>query len=444
MTIISRAGFCGSLFTVISIANPVLAETVDEKLLRLEQALATQQAKLLGQEQRLTEQAELIAIQKRTLEDQHYGLQVLRAEVMRDSRAAGVPSRDSENQMQERPLYLAETQTVKPASAVKPVGKAPAKAQQNRPVIVELADIGGVLTPKGVLVLEPSLQYSHSSVNRVTFRGIEILSSLGIGVLEAVDTDRDSVIASITGRLGLTNRMELELKLPYVSRRDKEGADIPQLDETVSESSLTGEGVGDIEAAIHYQLNDGNDGWPFFILNGRLKLTNGKGPFEISRDDDGIGQELATGSGFYSFEPSITGLYPSAPAVFFGNVGYLINIKDDVNTTLGAGSDAGAQTIGTVDPGDAFRISFGMAYSINETASFTLGFKNDWIQATRTEINGSSFDSSRLNIGSMLMGFSFQVKPDVGVNLNLEFGISDDAPDMLMTFRVPFRTEALW
>ncbi|RDE19192.1 transporter [Motiliproteus coralliicola] len=347
------------------------------------------------------------------------------------SRGAG-PAQPAQQSGQ---IQLAENQ-----QQPKPVGQAPKQSQQQRrPVVAELAEVGGVLTPKGVLVLEPSLQYAHSDVNRVTFRGIEILSSLGIGILEAVDADRDTLTASLTGRLGVTQRLELELKVPFVSRSDKESALIPQLDDDpVDSSSLDGSGIGDIEAAFHYQLNNGEDGWPYFILNGRLKLANGRGPFDVDRDDEGIGRELATGSGFYSFEPSITALYPSAPAVFFANLGYLFNISDDVDKIIGAGSDAGAQEIGKVDPGDAVRMSFGMGYSINERAAFTLGFKNDWIQATKTTINGVELSSSQLNIGSILMGYSYQLKPNVGINLNLEFGITDDAPDMLMTFRMPF------
>ena len=428
---LTTAGRFTPLLLAMAIANQAAAETLDRKIELLEQAIAEQQSKIESQEARLQDQARTIQRQKQALEDQRLGLELLRNDLLMNARGAGASA--------PQPQLAQNDPPANNQNQPRPVGQAPKQQQQrSRPIVAELAEVGGVLTPKGVLVVEPSIQYAHSDVNRVTFRGIEILSSLGIGILEAVDADRDGMIAALTGRLGITPRFELELKVPYVIRREKESAAIPQLDETVTSTSLDGRGIGDIEAAFHYQMNSGQDGWPFFILNGRLKFANGKGPFEISRNSEGIGQELATGSGFYSFEPSITALYPSAPAVFFGNLGYVVNIEDNVNTTLGADSDAGAQTIGKVDPGDAVRLSFGMGYSINERAAFTLGFKNDWIQATKTEINGVTVNSSRLNIGSMLLGYSFQLKPNVGINLNLEFGITDDAPDMLMTFRMPF------
>ena len=400
-------------------AGPVAATTIDDKIKRLEQSLKNQQAHIVEQERKLNSQANIISEQKRALDDQRQDLDLLQHEILLDSRGRG---RAESNRAQQ------------PTS----VGQAQAKNQQSKPQVEGLADVGGVLTGKGVLILEPALQYTHSDVNRLTFRGIEILSSLGIGLLEAVDADRDSVIASLTGRLGLTSRLELELKVPYVYRNDTETVAIPQVEETDISRRLEGDGLGDIEMALHYQLNNGLDGWPFFIANARYKLSNGEGPFDVSRTSDGIGTELATGSGFYSFEPSVTALFPSAPAVFFANLGYLINFEEDIDKTFGE------QSIGKVDPGDSVRFSFGMAYSVNERASFTLGFKTDSIQKSETEINGVTLDSPKLTIGSMLMGYSYQLTNDVGINLNLELGVTEDAPDMLITFRLPFTVGTLW
>ncbi len=312
------------------------------------------------------------------------------------------------------------------------VGQPPPQ-QAAQPEIQAIPDIGGVLTPQGRLVLEPELQYSHSSVNRLTFRGSEIVPAFLVGVIDAEDVDRDSWTASLTGRLGVTNRFELELKVPYVYRDDTYGNTSNLGGATrYSDRSLSGDGIGDVEVAAHYQLNRGGNGSPFFIGNLRYKSTTGESPFDIDRDSDGIESELATGSGFHSIEPSLTILAPSDPAIYFANIGYLYNMKDDVNKSIGE------SFVGEVDPGDAVRLSFGMAYSINQKSSFTLGYKNDFIGETETEVNGVTFPSSSLNIGSMLLGWSYQLDPDVALNLNLEFGITEDAPDTTLTLRSPF------
>ncbi|MGR2738573.1 transporter [Billgrantia sp. Q4P2] len=334
-------------------------------------------------------------------------------------------------------------ETTAPGGITSPVGQAPVEAPPQQPEVQAIADIGGVLTPRGRLVIEPSLQYSHSGVNRLTFRGIEILSTLLIGVFSAEEAERDIWTASLTGRLGVTDRLEMELKVPYVYRDDTLRATVPTVgdDSFDIDRDLSGNGLGDIEVTARYQLNRGQNGWPFFVGNLRYKSVTGDGPFDIARDSDGIEQELATGSGFHAIEPSITALLPSDPAVFFANLGYLYNMSDDVNQQI-----TEDLWIGEVDPGDAVRLSFGMAYAINPRASFTLGFKNDFIGKTKTEYfgdNGRATQSSRtLNIGSLLLGWSYQLNPDVSVNLGLELGVTDDAPNTVLTLRVPFGTNA--
>lgn len=323
-----------------------------------------------------------------------------------------------------------------------PVGQAPPE-MANQPEVQAITEFGGVLTPRGQLVIEPSLQYSHASVNRLTFQGIEILSTLLIGVFSAEEANRDTWTAALTGRIGITDRLELEAKVPYVYRSDTLFATVPTVEGSQAgqfdiDRDLSGNGLGDIELAARYQLNRGQNNWPYLIANLRYKSTTGRGPFDIRRDDNGIERELATGSGFHSIEPSITALYPSDPAVFFTNIGYLYTRKDSINKRIN--DDI---TIGDVDPGDAIRVSFGMGYAINERASFSVGYKHDYIDNTKTEFIGSNGNSTTqssrsLNIGSLLLGWSYQLKPDVSVNLGLELGVTDDAPDTVITLRVPF------
>ncbi|ATJ84784.1 transporter [Halomonas beimenensis] len=325
-------------------------------------------------------------------------------------------------------LAMAQSGTGDP---VQPVGQRPPPSEE-APEVRGIPDIGGVLTPKGRLVIEPEFQYSHASVNRLTFRGIEILETLQVGLLAAEDIDRDTLTGSLTGRLGVTNRLELELKVPYLYRDDTRVLDANN-DITRSD---TGQGIGDIEAALHYQLNNPREGSPFFVGNLRYKSTTGEGPFDIDRNAEGTPEELATGSGFHSIEPSLTMLLPSAPAVYFMNLGYLYNFDDDVNEAIGDDT-----VVNSVDPGDSVRISFGMSYSINPKSSFTLGYKNDFIGETETTITQDGLTTTQntqsLNVGSMLLGWAYQFDDDSVINANLEFGITEDAPDTTLTLRAP-------
>jgi len=347
---------------------------------------------------------------------------------------------------QSAPVYLAQNA---PGSSQQAASRPQEQPPQKKPEVQTLPDIGGVLTPRGKLKIEPEFQYNHSSVNRFTFRGVEFLSSLGIGLLEAENIDRNALIAALTFRLGLTNRLELETKVPYIYRKDRADVTIPQFEGVTQEQGLDTGGLGDVELALHYQMNRGLDGWPFFVANLRYKSTTGEGPFDVERDENGIEQELAMGSGFHSLEPGVTVLYLTDPAVFYSNLSYLFNLEDNVDKVIGASGSGGDSRVrvGKVDPGDAVRISFGMAYSINERASFSLGFKNDFIQKTRSEFididtgETTTASTSTLNIGSLLLGYALQISPRTAANVNLEFGVTADAPDVLLTVRLPMQFE---
>ena len=310
----------------------------------------------------------------------------------------------------------------------------PEEERQRPPEIQAIPELGGVLTPRGVFQVEPSIEYTNSTVNRFTFRGIEVVEAVLLGVIEAEDADRDSIRAAGTFRYGVTNRLELEAVIPFVYRNDRITTLIDPSGTEAAPSitdELNGTGLGDIEFAGHYQINDGQDGWPFFVGNLRVKTNTGEGPFDIDRDSFGVPEELATGSGFWSIEPSITVIYPTDPAVLFANVGYTWNISDNVDTQIGE------NLVTDVDPGDTIGLSFGMGVSLNERLSFTLGYQHDFIDGTTTVINGLETESESLDVGALLFGTSYRISDSVSVNLNTQIGVTEDAPDVRLTLRVP-------
>ena len=301
------------------------------------------------------------------------------------------------------------------------------------PEVVVLAERGGVLTPKGSLIIEPTVDYSKSTSNRLNFRGVSIVDGFLIGIIEASDADRDTITSQMTARYGVTNRLEIEASVPYVYRNDRVTSLVGGQNGTTVTNKVSGNGLGDIEAAAHYQINDGTNDWPFFIANLRYKSTTGSGPFDIKRDADGVPTELATGSGFHGVEPSITVIYPTDPAVLFANVGYLINLPSNVNTVIGGA------TVGRVDPGDSIGASFGVGFALNEKLSLNFGYQHDFVFGTTTETNGVDVTSNSLSVGSFLFGGAYRLNDRVGLNLTVQVGATADAPDSRIIFRVPVR-----
>lgn len=305
------------------------------------------------------------------------------------------------------------------------------------------SDVGGVLTPKGRLTVEPSMGFSYSSVNRIAIEGFTILPALLVGVIDVVEADRDTYTARLTGRYGITNRLEAEMSGSWVYRDDA----------TRSREFLTGSvgdnvfksqgsGFGDLEFGLRYQFKRRNPTSPFLVGNLRFKSDTGSDPFEIASAAGLEGQpkfatELPTGSGFWSVNPSLTFIYPSDPVVFFGNIGYLWTLEDDKGTSL----DANGNVIGfgRVDPGDAYRASFGLGLGLNETASFSISYALDQFTKTRIETAvDPRIAGSDVTVGKLVIGYSLRLPDGAPLNLAVGIGTTDDAPDTDITFRIPF------
>lgn len=289
----------------------------------------------------------------------------------------------------------------------------------------------GVLTQRGRLVLEPSLEYQHTDINRFVVGGVAILDTVLVGALEATEADRDAATAALTARYGVTNRFEFEIRAPYVYRDDSITNTVVSTNTTAAQTNIDEHGLGDVEFAWRYQLNTGAGGWPFMIANLRAKAPTGTGPFDVARDAAGIEQELPTGSGFWAVEPSLTFIMPSDPVVFFANLGYQWNIESDVSESVGG------SFISDVDPGDAVRLSIGLGVALNERTSMSIGYSQDFIGETQTSINGIDVDTETLNVGSLTIGANYVISERMAVDVSLNAGLTEDAPDMRLMVKLP-------
>lgn len=326
------------------------------------------------------------------------------------------------------------TETVAQAESETVGQPAPEKAQ---PEIPAISDVTGVLTPKGTLIVEPSFEYSHSSLNRVILEGYTVIPAITVGNIDIRQVDRDILTAALTLRYGVTDRFEFDVKTPYVYRQDSTTTrPLAQGAEQDTITDVEGSGLGDVELGLHYQMNDGAGGGAFYVANLRVRTPTGEDPFEVDIDQtagsptEGLETELPTGTGFWGVEPSLTILFPSDPAVFFGNVGYLWNIERDVGIENGI-------DFGTIDPGDAIRASFGMGYGINERSSFSIGYEHSAVLKSRQ--NGEEIAGTDLQVGSLLFGWSYRLSDRTSYNLTVGIGATDESPDARIELRIPIR-----
>lgn len=290
----------------------------------------------------------------------------------------------------------------------------------------------GVLTPRGRLVFDPTLEYTQSATDRLVFRGFELIPGIQVGLIEASKARRDTFVSTLAARYGLTSRLEFEVRVPFVHRYDRIEV-AQQRDEGIVRSiSLDGNDIGDVEFGARYQINRQRGQNPIFIAGLRVKSDTGLGPFSIDYDEFGVATSLATGSGFWGIQPSINMLLPSDPVVIFGSAAYLAHLPRDVNRTVGGAP------IGRVDPGDAISGSLGFGFALNPRFSYSMGYRHSYIFATTTEIAGSIERSRPLQVGSLTLGMSYRLNPKSALNVAFEVGVTQDAPDIGITLRAPY------
>ena len=330
-----------------------------------------------------------------------------------------------------------------PAAGSAPAGE-PAKPSSRPPAIAPIFEQPGVLTPRGAYVIEPSLQFGYSSSNRVSLVGYTVIPALLIGLVDVREVKRNTLTAALTGRYGVTNRFELEARLPYVYRTDSTvSREIFTGSATDAVFDANGKAIGDVELAARYQLNAGGADQPFYVATMRFKSRTGKDPFDVLTDcvkrcvgnttGTGLPLSLPTGSGFYSLQPGLTWLYPSDPAVFFGSFTYLHNFKrTDVSRKVLDGNEF----LGTISAGDIVGFNFGMGLALNEKSSFSIGYDHNSVG--RTKQNGVTVPGSvRTQLGTLLLGYSFRLNPKTTLSLSVGAGMTRDTPDVTMTIRLP-------
>lgn len=317
--------------------------------------------------------------------------------------------------------------------APKPVGEAPPPTEQ-LPQTAQIFSEPTVLTPRGAYTLEPSLQYIHASNNRVALVGFTIIPAITIGLIDVRRVTRDAFFGAVTARYGLTNRLEIEGKVPYVySSTSTLTRPLATPSVTDTQFDAKGSDIGDVELAGRYQLNAFRGDNMVYIGSLRLRLPTGTGPFDVDYDPvTNLQKRLPTGSGFYGLQGGMSFLLPSDPVVFFSGVNYQHNFKRDVGNGFG-----------TIRPGDVLDLNFGMGLGLNEKASFSFGYQHSVV--FRMSQDGPAAPGKTLSptsttqLGTARFGLTYAVTKQTAVNLSLGIGVTRETPDLELTLRVPIR-----
>jgi len=318
-----------------------------------------------------------------------------------------------------------------------PVGEAP--PTPTAPAApAQLFDEPTALTPRGRFVFEPSAQYVHSTNNQVALVGYTILPAITIGLIniQRVESNLDNF--NLTGRYGITSRLELEVGVPYVvANTTTETRPLAGTSTANDYFNASGSDIGDVEVALRAQLNHFKGDNTVYLATLRFKSHTGSNIFDEPVDKyTGLQTGVPSGSGFNAVQGGLTFLKPSDPAVFFGGAAYTKSFSRFVN-----------ESYGHVYPGSILDLNLGMGLAINDKASFSVGYQHSVVtqtdQSSGTMVVGQTqyeiTHIGTIQLGTLRFGVSYQLSKDTFLNTTIGIGVTRDSPDLEATVRLPIR-----
>jgi hypothetical protein len=311
-----------------------------------------------------------------------------------------------------------------PAQPQPPTPQEPERPKPQKPLEQLLLEQGAILLRRGTLQIEPSIDYTHFSNDRVAISGLTIFEAIIIGFIRVDKLDRDLVTGTLTGRYGLLDRVQVEAKVPYVYRHDRETLAVGTGEQR--ERNIDGSAIGDVEASILGQVFIGTEAIPDVILKLRGRFPTGRSPFDVETEQTAGGtrlKEVPTGNGFFTINPGITLVWRTDPVVFFIGGGYSFNLQRNFSG------------FGKVDPGDTVEVFAGLNLAVSERVAVNLSFVDQITGSTKQDgksRSGTSFTDARLILGS-----SVGLRPNMSLVFSVGVGLTRESPDYSVTISLP-------
>jgi hypothetical protein len=290
-----------------------------------------------------------------------------------------------------------------PAEAPKPSASEEAGREDEGGRALErtLVREGGLVLPRGVIEVEPRLQYTYRGT-----QGLNVTIVNGVAQVAQQDVRRNDFEASVAVRRGLPGSLQLEARLPYVwieQNRATSGAGSQS--EGVS-------GWGDVELGLTKQLTAERQGG----LLGSLVWKSITGNHELGR--------LAPGSGFPHLQAALTAATREDPLVFLVTASYIWVFRRGRNDT-------------DVNPGDAVGLKVGTVLAASPETSLRASFELS--RFARTRIAGSDVPGSDTTVGMLELGFARALSRRTLLDVQLGIGVTPDAPDFRLRLGLPIR-----
>ena len=301
------------------------------------------------------------------------------------------------------------------------------------------------------LTLENSISYNRYDRKQLTLTGFLALDAIFLGNIAIENVESDTLTWTFAARYGLNPRTSLNLEIPWLARKtvyQKGGAGGAA--SAIAQEHTTGTGLGDITLSANYRLFTEREHWPDTVLTAGVTAPTGQEPYGVSwrvleRDDEGfirfaVPEDEPTGNGVWQANFGVSFVKTADPAILFGNFGY-IHAFDQSFDDL----DNNPETVnpGEVRLGRSFYFGAGLAFAFNERTSLSLSFSNKLSSRARTRYDDGDGQwmkviGSDANAGMFNLGVTYALSPNATFVSQLGIGLTPDAPDFSLIFKVPY------
>jgi len=287
-----------------------------------------------------------------------------------------------------------------------PPDQAPAdQAAVERALERTLTRAGALLLRPGEIEIEPALSYTRRETSDPVF---VTSGDAGVVFIGENEVERDEVTASLDVKAGLPFDSQIELTLPFNYVDQSVETTVGGVAGDVSDGSA--QGIGNPRIGVAKTLLR-ESGWrPDIVARAYWDTKLGK------EDDDGV---ALTGD-FDEIGFSFSATKRQDPLAFVGAVGYATVFENN-----------------DIQPGDTLSLTAAAVLAASPSTSLRLGFTQQF--SDEVEVDGEKLVGSDSSSGVLTIGASSVLGRRALLDVALDVGLNDDAPDYALRLSVPVR-----
>jgi hypothetical protein len=296
------------------------------------------------------------------------------------------------------------------------------------------------------LTLDWGISDTYYDRRQLQLSGFLALDAIFLGNINLGETRSHQVMADLDTRYGLTDRISIDVDVPYLYRNSTfvvGGAGGAA--GTLSDATVSSHALGDVNFGIYYQFLKETNNLPDVVGSLRVKAPTGTSPFgikvqQITPDNTNLvaPSKLPTGTGFWNITAGVSVLKTYDPVVLFGSLSYTYNVARsfaDISSVIGQTEPA------DVKLGDIVQFGGGVALAFSDKDSASISYTMALQPRSKTKAPGGAWTDvpgSQTTASVLNFGLNHVVNKHLTINGALSVGLTPDAPNFVVGVRFPY------